>query len=297
MAEPIVTVVGSINMDLVIGTERIPNQGETIIGSGYSTFPGGKGANQAVAVARLGAETKMIGAVGKDSFGDILLENLSSNKVKIDSLSTIEAEKSGMAFIILSESDNRIIVSPGTNHLVNEQLVHKNRKVIESSDVLLLQLEIPLESVMEAAKIAKEAGVKVILNPAPFQPLPTDLLNNVDYITPNEAEAENLLSQVNDASKLYEKLVVTKGNQGVAIYENNNELIIESYQVEVEDTTGAGDTFNGAFAYWVAKGESLGKACQFANAAAALSVMKKGAQSGMPKKDQVIDFLQKEESR
>ncbi|MDC3415923.1 ribokinase [Aquibacillus salsiterrae] len=291
MAEPKITVVGSINMDLVIGTDRIPRQGETIIGSGYSTFPGGKGANQAVAAARLGGYMTMIGAVGNDSFGKELLRNLTLNRINTDAVTVYEHEKSGMAFIMLSKRDNRIIVSPGTNHLVDKHLIKKHHEIISASDVLLLQLEIPLEAVMEAATIAKQSGVKVILNPAPYRSLPIELLNQVDYLTPNDQEAERLLSEIDDPSKIEDKLVVTKGKQGVNMFDHKKCITIPGYDVEVEDTTGAGDTFNGAFAYWIAKGDSLEMACHKANAAAALSVTKKGAQSGMPTMQQLDNFL------
>ncbi|MGC4378565.1 ribokinase [Fictibacillus sp. Mic-4] len=286
---PKITVVGSINMDIVTITKTVPKMGQTVKGEQFKTNPGGKGANQAVAAARLGADVQMVGCVGNDGFGREVLKNLQEQGVNISHVEPV-TDCTGTATIIVSNKDNSIIVVSGANDHVTTDYVEAKRSVIAESDILLLQLEIPLASVKKAVQIAKENGVKVILNPAPIQELPDDLLDEIDYITPNEHELD-LLKESYEFQKLQEKVIVTKGSEGVIFYENGKEIAIRSYNVDVVDTTGAGDSFNGAFAVALSKGMSLKAACKYGNAVGALSTTKLGAQAGMPTKEEVEKFI------
>lgn len=290
MASNKIVVIGSINMDLVTQTQAVPRLGETVLGTSFTTNPGGKGANQAVAAARLNADVTMIGAVGNDSFGKELLHHLQNQGIFTGNVEPVTHKETGIASITIANHDNSIIVVPGANDCVTEELVEKYEDVIAKNDTMLLQLEIPLKSVIKAAELAKKHGVRVILNPAPYQDLPEELLQLVDYITPNEYEAEELLKASN-LKNLHEKLIITKGAEGVSFYENGLEKNISSYKVEVVDTTGAGDSFNGAFAVALSEGKTIEEACSFAVAVGALAVTKLGAQSGMPTREQVEAFL------
>ncbi|OXB93068.1 ribokinase [Parageobacillus galactosidasius] len=290
MAKPVITVVGSINMDLVTIASRFPSQGETILGEEFHLIPGGKGANQAVAAARLGADVHMIGAVGKDAFGTELLRSLEREGVHIDNVKPVTDKGTGIASITISEQDNRIIVVPGANHALRPEDIDRCEEMIAKSDVCVLQLEIPLSVVERAAFLAKKHGVRVILNPAPAQPLPQKLIEQVDFLTPNEHERDIIFEQV-DADAFADKVIVTEGARGVTIRKDGKQMLIPGFRVPVVDTTGAGDTFNGALAVALSKGMSLEEACLFANAAAALSVTKLGAQGGMPMKEEVERFL------
>ncbi|KSU82016.1 ribokinase [Fictibacillus enclensis] len=286
---PKITVVGSINMDLVTLSEKVPKMGETLLGQEFRTIPGGKGANQAVAAAKLGADVRMVGCVGDDVFGTELLEHLKKQGVDVSHVDQVSGS-TGTATILVSEGDNSIIVVPAANHSVTPLLVEKKRDAIAGSDFLLVQLEIPLESVQKAVSIAKENGVKVILNPAPIEELSEELLQQTDYITPNEHELERLL-QDRDQASIQDKIIVTKGSDGLTFYQNNEEVNLPSYSVEVKDTTGAGDSFNGGLAVGLSQGMSLQEACRYGNAVAALSTTKLGAQTGMPTKEEVEQFI------
>ncbi|MDN4523891.1 ribokinase [Fictibacillus fluitans] len=286
---PRITVVGSINMDLVTLSEKVPKMGETLLGQEFRTIPGGKGANQAVAAAKLGADVRMVGCVGDDVFGTELLNHLNKQGVDVTHVEQVSGS-TGTATILVSEGDNSIIVVSAANHSVTPELVEKKREAIAGSDFLLVQLEIPLESVQKAVSIAKENGVKVILNPAPIQELSEELLDQTDYITPNEHELE-LLLQGRDLASLQDKIIVTRGSEGLMFYQDNEEVNIPSYKIEVKDTTGAGDSFNGGLAVGLSQGLSLQEACQYGNAIAALSVTKLGAQTGMPTKEEVERFI------
>lgn len=282
-----ITVIGSINMDLVTTTNQVPTMGETVMGNTFHTIPGGKGANQAVSAAKLGADTVLIGCVGDDSFGLDLLQHLKNQGVNTEYVETVK-DSTGIASITIANGDNQIIVIPGANTKVTPELVLMREDVIANSEVLLLQLEIPLPSVEKAIELAHKHGVKVILNPAPFQPLSKDLLGKIDLLTPNEHEWK-LLNNVAERDELLKKCIITKGSKGIVF----GGLEIPGFQVDVVDTTGAGDTFNGALAYALSEGILLEDACRFANAAAALSVTKLGAQGGMPTREEVRTFLEK----
>jgi ribokinase len=291
-----ITVIGSINMDLVTQTKSVPKMGETVMGLSFHTIPGGKGANQAVAAAKLGADVKMIGLVGDDAFGKEYIDYLKSQQIDVTNVQPVTDEKTGIATILLADGDNSIIVVPGANNKLTPEHVDAHEQVIANSDLLLLQLEIPIESVERAAQLAKKHGVKVVLNPAPFQRLTKTLLENVDYITPNEHEADLLLKDAEEPQLFLNKLIVTRGSKGASYIENNQGFYVESYKVDVIDTTGAGDTFNGALSVALLEEKPLGEACQFACAAAALSVTKLGAQSGMPNRNEVETLLKERET-
>ncbi|WP_138420602.1 ribokinase [Aquibacillus sediminis] len=294
MAEPKVLVIGSMNMDLVTTTSTFPKQGETVMGETFSTIPGGKGANQAVAASRLGADVTFIGCVGEDLFGETLIKNLHKNNVNSDSVTKINGVETGVAAITIAEHDNNIIVVPGANDQITPTLIEQYEQVIAEHDMLLLQFEIPIDSVAKAITIANKHRVKVVLNPAPVKQLPVEVLKQVDFLIPNEHEVSILGEQLEaegiSLTGLATKIIVTKGKDGVLIYPNE---IVPSFAVKATDTTGAGDTFNGAFAVAIAQGKPIAEACQFANAAAALSVMKLGAQAGMPTEQNVYEFLKR----
>ncbi|AEV20936.1 ribokinase [Geobacillus sp. G4] len=293
MNKPTITVIGSINMDLVTVAARFPNQGETILGERFLTTPGGKGANQAVAAARLGANIRMIGAVGDDAFGQELIRSLQNEGISVDYVKPVTHGSTGIASITISERDNRIIVVPGANHALTPEDLDSCESVIAESDVCLLQLEIPLPVVERAVSIAHRHGVRVIVNPAPAQPLPPSVLEQASFLTPNEHERTILFDKM-DEEAFADKLIVTEGAKGVRIWQDGQERLIPSFQVPVVDTTGAGDTFNGALAVALAEGKPLDEACRFANAAAALSVTKLGAQAGMPRRQEVESFLSRQ---
>ncbi|WP_335871128.1 ribokinase [Bacillus sp. 2205SS5-2] len=281
-----ITVLGSINMDLVTVTSRDPNLGETIMGDRFSTIPGGKGANQAVAAAKLGSHVQMIGRVGSDLFGEEYMEHFKKQGISTEYVEPVTGGTTGIASITVYEGDNKIIVVPGANKYLTPEVVAEHEEVILNSDWLLLQLEIPPESVEMALEIAYKGGVKVILNPAPFASLPKKWIKLATYLTPNEYEAAQLFNLYEHDAECFallkEKIVITKGSQGVMIYEGDQEVLIPTLKVEAVDSTGAGDTFNGALAVGLSEGMTLKEACYFAARAAALSVTKFGAQSGMP---------------
>ncbi|NOU94722.1 ribokinase [Paenibacillus sp. LMG 31456] len=287
--KPKITVVGSINMDLVTIASPLPNIGETVFGDQFQMNPGGKGANQAVASARLGAHVQLIGCVGNDRFGKDILEHLQKEGVDVSNVEPV-TEVTATATIIVSNQDNSIIVVPAANNHVTAAFVESKRDVIAGSDILILQLEIPLEGVIKAAEIAKENGVTVILNPAPIQELSSELVKNIDYLTPNEHE-QLLLKKDRRSEELDGKLIVTKGSQGVSILEGNQETTIPAYTIDVVDTTGAGDAFNGGLALALCRGFNLREACKYGNAVAALSTTKLGAQTGMPTREEVEEFM------
>jgi ribokinase len=294
LKKPRITVLGSLNMDLVTVTEKMPLQGETITGQAFSTFPGGKGANQAVAAARLGAEVNMLGKVGNDLFGKKLKEILTQENVNVDFVDVTTNKETGTASIIISDDDNRIIVVPGANNEVTPEWVSFHEEQIRKSDILLLQLEIPLESVKKAAQIAKKHKIPVILNPAPYQKLPTDLLKDVTYLTPNEHEYKQLLEEATkeEFDLIRAKSIITKGEEGVEFLLNNEKILVNAQKVDVVDTTGAGDTFNGALAVELSKKQEIEEAVLFASIAGSLSVTKLGAQSGMPSLNDVKEIYE-----
>jgi ribokinase len=288
-----IVVVGSINADLVFEADKRPNPGETLIGKDFKTVPGGKGANQAIAASRLGAKVAMMGCLGEDQNGIFLEENLKVNKVETKFIKKVKGIPSGVAGITLAEGDNSIIVVPGANYEVDKTYIDKNIEVIKSAKIVLLQLEIPIEVVEYVIDICSKNRVKTILNPAPIQTLKEDTLEKLDYLTPNEHEFDILYGSKREEEMLKKhknKLIITKGSEGVSFSDGDKVINVPSNKVEVVDTTGAGDTFNGSFAYSLVKGMSIKESIEFANKAAAISVTKFGAQGGMPTLKEVDEF-------
>src|SRR5699024_2149982 len=289
--KPRVCVVGSINMDMVTTTKKMPDQGETVLGETFEMYPGGKGANQAIAAARLGANVSMIGAVGQDDFGHSLLSHFESEGVNREGIKIIPGASTGIATIILSENDNRIIVSSGANAELTPTMVERVSDQLLNSDIILLQFEVSMEVVRFTVDFASKHKIPVIVNPAPFQSMPEDILIKATYFPPNDIE---LLSMTDlplfDSIK--NKMIVTKVEQGDQYTSKSGEQVtVPAYQVQVVDTTGAGDTFNGALVTELARTNSMTESIKFANAAAALSIGRLGAQGGMPRRSDVDKFM------
>lgn len=285
-----IIVVGSSSIDLVVTSTKRPGAGETVLGESFKTVPGGKGANQAVAAARLGAEVIMVGRVGDDHFGQDIMNNFRLNGVSTDHVETVTHMESGTAHIILAEGDNSIVVVKAANNEVTPEYIDRSLEAFEGADMVMIQLEIPEETVTHVSRICRSRGVPLLLNPAPASPLKEEVIENAAYITPNEHEAKILFPgmTVSEALRRYpNKLFITEGSQGVRFYDGEQEVVVPSYKVKVVDTTGAGDTFNAAFAVALAEGKPMLESVRFANRAASLSVTKFGAQGGMPMRQEV----------
>jgi len=300
-----IVVIGSLNMDLVVNTPRIPALGETVLGSGFFTAPGGKGANQAVAAARLGGSVSIVGCVGDDIFGKELKQNLLVNDVDIINVKVIENTPTGVAMITVKDGDNFIIVDPGANFCLTTDIIDELEDLIKDSFLVVIQLEIPFETVERAVESAHKHGVKVLLNPAPARALPDDLLEKIDIITPNEKECELItglpVRNIDDAkaavSFLMQKgipqVVITMGSAG-AVYNNGSKIMHKSaVKVKAVDTTAAGDSFSGAISVALTEGKSIDKAIDFANLVGALTVTKKGAQLSLPMRKNVDEMINK----
>ncbi|MGE4318743.1 MAG: ribokinase [Deferribacterales bacterium] len=296
-------VAGSINMDLVTRTPRFPKPGETLYGESFSTFTGGKGANQAVALAKLGADTAMIGKTGSDVYASEYLSYFSMLGVNISCIRRAETS-TGIAVITVDGSgENSIIIVPGANGQVDEKYISSCADTIGRADYLLLQLEIPMEAVVQAAVTARRNNTLVMLDPAPAAQVPDILLQNTDIITPNETEAEALTGIHPDSPESFEaagKILLEKGvrtavlkagKKGAYVCEQGRMTHVKGFSVETVDTTAAGDTFNAGLAYGLGMGLSVTDAARFANAAAAISTTKQGAQPGMPSIDEVKKLL------
>ena len=302
---PVITVVGSSNVDLVVKTKRHPLPGETLSGDSFFMCPGGKGANQAVVIAKLGAKVNFISCIGNDFFGDIIIKNLRKEGIKTESIIRKSGISSGIAFIIVDKKgENSIVVNSGANYRLNKYDIEKHKKLIFSSNIILSQLEIPISAVKYTIKLAKKKNIPVLLNPAPAKKIPEDLLKEIDILTPNKIELETLtgkkLNSINSIKKAsYELLnkgikaiVVTLGEKGALIVKEDFTKLIPSIKVKAVDTTGAGDAFNGALAFFLAKGKDLKEAVYFANIVAAITTTKFGAQSS-PTIDEFKKFLNK----
>jgi ribokinase len=288
--EPTITVIGSINMDLVVSVDRRPEKGETIKGNMFTTMPGGKGANQAVSAARLGATVNMIGMVGEDEFGKVLKSKLQKENINVDGVESKVGLSTGVAVITLADHDNSIVIISGANAAVTPDYIAKYENIIAKSDIVLTQLEIPIETVEKAAEICQKHHIPFVLNPAPAQDLPDSLFNQVTFLTPNQIEWESIKANNKEINK--DQLIVTRGEDGVTYFDDEQEQSVPAFSVKPVDTTGAGDTFNGAFTYAVAKKETLQEACMFGSATATLSITKTGAQTGMPTKEEIEEFLE-----
>lgn len=289
-----ITVIGSVNMDLVVQTDHFPQQGETTLGNLYTTVPGGKGANQAVAAARLGGRVNMVANVGDDPFGEELLKNLLANDVNIEGITKSTKTASGIANILLSAGDNRIIVVPGANYEVTPSRIKEMIDVIQASRLVVLQLEIPIPTIDYILQVCTDLNIPVLLNPAPAGGFDQQFMEHVAYLTPNETECEQIfgVNMVTALERYPNKLIVTLGSSGARYFDGEKHVIVEGFKTEVVDTTGAGDTFNGALAYGIVEGFDLQKAVRFANAAGSLSVEKFGAQGGMPSREKVEERLE-----
>ncbi len=301
-----ITVVGSLNMDLVVRVPRMPMPGETIIGSDARTIPGGKGANQAVAAARLGAQVTMVGRVGDDGFGQTLWEGLGQEGIDATHVRQDPQAVTGLALIALDNSgQNQIIVAPGANARLSPPDIEAAAPALNNADILVCQLETPLQTVTRAIELAHARQIGVLLNPAPAQPLPPELLRQIDYLIPNESESTVLagfqITGLPSAEKAAASLlaqgvgtvIITLGARGALLATPENTVHIPAYEVTVVDTTAAGDAFIGGFAVARAEGRPLEEAVRFGSAAGALAVTRLGAQPSLPRRSEV-EYLTKE---
>lgn len=295
-----IVVVGSFNADLVAYLERMPRPGETVHGDRFATFAGGKGSNQAVAAARLGADVTFIGRVGNDVFANLAYEIWDAEGVNRDYVSTDDEYATGVAPILVDSSgENMIVVVLGANSRLTAADIDAARERIAAADVLVTQLEVNLDMVGYALETAKQLGVATILNPAPAAAIPQSTIDLADYLTPNETELETLSGSAGDyaaaartlLTRADQKAVVTLGAQGAQIVSGGESAVIPTYAVDVVDTTGAGDAFNAGLAVALAEGKPLPEAVRFANAAAALSVTKSGAAPSTPYRAAVDELL------
>lgn len=304
MKKPKIVVVGSSNTDMIIKLDRIPRPGETIIGGQFSIAAGGKGANQAVAAARAGGEVDFVACVGEDMFGQEATEGFVKDGINTDYVFKDKGSASGVALIFVDQKgENSIAVASGANAKLLPKHIDSAKDVIISAEILIMQLETPLETVNAAAALAAANGVKVILNPAPACPLEDDILKNVSILTPNESEAELLTgTKVKDEKsadeaaqtlllKGIETALITLGSRGAYLAAPGIREIIPSFEVKAVDTTAAGDVFNGALAVALAENKPLPDAVRFASAAAALSVTKLGAQPSAPDREEIDKLL------
>jgi ribokinase len=303
---PHIVVVGSLNMDLVVQVPTIPAPGETVLGDNFATIPGGKGANQAVAAARLGAQVSLIGRVGSDAFGKQLLANAEREGIDVTHVGRDETAASGIAMICVDAAgQNNIAVASGANYKLTAEHVRTAWATLPHVDLLVMPLETPLETIETAVALANQSGTQVILNPAPAQKLPARILAGVDVLVPNEPETSQLtdmpINTVGEARLAAQELlnlgvshvVLTLGSRGALVLDGTTGQFSEAapYPVTVVDTTAAGDAFVAGLAVGLGEGKSLVEAVQFANAVGALAVTKQGAQPGMPLREEVDRLL------
>ena len=307
--KPAIVVVGSLNMDFVVRVNHLPAPGETVLGRDFQMIPGGKGANQACAAAKLAGSSvpvRMIGRVGYDLFADHLRASLSAAGVDVTAIHATRAQPTGVALIWVDNTgQNSIVVASGANHEIVPADAAAMRPIFRGARFVLFQLETPLDTVAAALEAAHEEGARTILDPAPAQPLSRELLSHVDVLTPNESEACHLLRRPvtrvtpDEAPSLARELrdlgpstiVLKLGEQGCYCLEGDFEKQVPGFRVDARDTTAAGDTFNAGLAVALAEGQSTEEALRFANAAAAISVTRLGAQASVPTRNEVDDFL------
>ncbi|MFD1805403.1 ribokinase [Pasteurella oralis] len=298
------TVLGSVNADHVISVPHFAKPGETLTGSHYHIAYGGKGANQAVAAARLGANIDFIACIGDDDIGQAMKKTFIQDGMNTDAVVEIKNEMTGIAMIqVAASGENSIVISAGANAYLNEDIVDTFADKIMQADALLMQLETPLSAVISAAKLAKSSHTQVVLNPAPAQALPDELLTLLDMITPNETETEILTGvkvvdeqSAQQAAQVFhqkgiETVLITLGSKGVYVSQGKTNQIITGFRVEAKDTTAAGDTFNGALMTALLEDKPLAEAIRFAHAAAAISVTRQGAQPSIPTREETLNFL------
>lgn len=297
-----VVVIGSINTDMVVNTPNLPLPGESKMGADFKMHPGGKGANQAVAASRAGAQVSLIAKVGKDEYGRKAIENYKKENISTEFIFTDEKEPSGIALIMVGETtgQNSIVIAPGANHKLTVEDLSKAEDIISKADVLVVQLEIPMETVLYALKLAKQHGVITILNPAPAQYIENEMWKYIDYITPNENETRFLVG-VNPKTEANIKkaadLLLKKVNMGVVLTlsskgayyasKEGKSILVPTIKVAAVDTTAAGDVFNGYLAQGISEGLWVRNSIIMANKAATISVTRKGAQPSIPRKDEI----------
>jgi ribokinase len=303
MPRPKIVVVGSANTDMVVRAQHLPLPGETVLGGKFVMTAGGKGANQAVAAARLGADVSIVARLGRDIFGDRALVGYQTESINTAYIVRDEEEASGVALIVVDEAaENIIAVAPGANGRLSVEDVRAAEPAFREADVVLVQLEIPLEAVRAAIELAKQHNVSAILNPAPARTLPEDILCGVAVLTPNENEAARLIGDQVDAvlegliARGAGSVVMTCGAAGCAVLADGKRQRVPGFHVEAVDTTGAGDCFNGALAVALARGFAMIEAVRYANAAAALAVTRFGAQIAMPTDEEVRQFLRTQQA-
>jgi ribokinase len=300
-----IAVIGSINMDLVATVKRLPEPGETITGNSFGRFPGGKGANQAIAAGKLGGSVAMIGKLGNDTIAEEYLRVFQDSSVNIKGIGLEEEINSGIALIEVGDNgENRIIVVPGANGFVDRSFIDDKFSQIDGSDIILLQLEIPLDTVEYVLEKVKDQGKIIILDPAPAQKIKDKLYKYIDFITPNETEIkiltgkevncqEDLISAAEVLLNKGVKNVIAKaGSKGAFIINNQGIEAVKGFKVKTVDTTAAGDTFNGALAYALSNDNTVKESVIFACAAAAISTTGLGAQGAMPTVEQVRRILE-----
>ena len=299
---PPIVVVGSINQDLIIEADRFPQAGESLLGSQAVYANGGKGANQAVAVARLGGDVCLVGKVGSDAFGERMRVDLMDCGVNTRWLSVAQGSSTGVAIILLVQGENAIVVSPGANNLVFTQDVNLAKEVFQPGAILLLQLEIPIETIAHTMRIAREHSMTIILDPGPAQKCSPDVLALADYITPNETEAHMLTGiEVNSSQGVQHAAEVLHGNArkgvimklgdaGSWVFSGNRQEQIPALHVNVRDTTAAGDAFCGALSLALASGMDVFESARFANMIGAITVTRLGAQPSLPSRIEVDGF-------
>lgn len=299
-----IVVIGSSNTDLVVSTDRAPEGGETVLGNGFAVNHGGKGANQAVAVSRIGGTVSFISKVGNDTFGSQMRRHYEDESMDVSYVLVDALAPSGVALIIVDgKAENRIVVAPGANGNLIEEDIDKARLAVEKSEFVLLQLEIPMTTVEYAVRMAASLGKKVIVNPAPACPLSEELLRDIYLITPNETEAGILTgitivdndSALKAAEALFrlgvQNVVITLGEKGALVYNAEVGMFVPAYRVKAIDTTAAGDVFNGALAVALSEGKTLPDAARFACAASAISVTRMGAQNSIPSRDELDNYI------
>lgn len=301
-SHPTITVLGSLNMDLVNKTDRIPEVGETVLGGDFRMVPGGKGANQAVAASRLGSNVIFLGKVGRDYFGKILVENLEEEGIETENLIETDGASTGVAEIIVdSEGNNIIAVAPGANAELSVEDIEETENIFANSDLVLTQLEVPIEVVEYSLEKASDMNVKTVLNPAPARKLPEGLLEKVDVLVPNEIELMDIAgmdrtskSIENAGKKILKKgpeaVVVTLGGEGALLVLEDGAMKFEGIEIEAVDTTGAGDAFCAGLAIAIASGKSLQESVEIGNLAGALATTRVGAQEALPTLDEIEDF-------
>lgn len=292
-----IAVIGSINIDYFVESKTLPKFGETVTGENFFMAFGGKGANQAIAAARLGGDVTFFGSIGNDEQKAVLLNHFTKENINIEHLNIVEGVSTGAAFIQLHNSENRIIIVPGANQFTDVKYMEQNLASLLEYDVFLFQIEIPLETMEYLIPILHEQKKTIIMDPAPAQRLAPQLLEKITYLTPNEHEYSIVTNEHQDMAdvlkKYPNKLIITCGEKGVVFYNGEEVVKIPAQKADAVDTTGAGDTFTGAFTVGISEGKPLEECIRFGTYASSLAVMKKGAQSGMPFKHELEKLMKK----